>query len=77
MSRMRTDPNSSTALWNLALVLEQDQNPQEAEKLYARMIELSPDAEDARFRLGCLRLGLGDYRAAGRLSHILFRSRHG
>src|SRR4029077_5679277 len=52
------------ALWNLALVLEQDQNPREAEVLYARMIEQSPNAEDARFRLGCLRLGLGDYRAA-------------
>ena len=64
---LELDPHSSTALWNLALVLEQDRNFSEAEKLYERMLEQSPDAphaEDSRFRLGCLRLELGDFRGA-------------
>jgi tetratricopeptide (TPR) repeat protein len=64
---LQLDANSPTALWNLALVLEQDRKFPDAEKLYVRMLDHAPDAahaEDARFRLGCLRLELGDFRGA-------------
>ena len=61
------DPNSDAALWNLALVLEQERSFADAEKLHTRLLNQAPDAphaEDSRFRLGCLRLELGDFRGA-------------
>lgn len=64
---LELDPDSATALWNLALVLEQEHSFADAEKLYTHLLEQTPDAphaEDSRFRLGCLRLDLGDFRGA-------------
>ena len=64
---LELDPNSATALWNLALVLEQERSFAEAEKLYTHLLDQAPNAphaEDSRFRLGCLRLDLGDFKGA-------------
>jgi len=64
---LQLDPDSATALWNLALLLEQERSFADAEKLYTHLLNKAPDAphaEDSRFRLGCLRLELGDFRGA-------------
>jgi tetratricopeptide (TPR) repeat protein len=58
---LNIDPAQSGALWNLALVMEQQGERQWAEKLYARINEDSPEWCDASFRLGYLRLLRGDY----------------
>ena len=54
----------ATALWNLALILEQLGERNEAEKLYAKLPEKNPEWEDASFRLGFLRLQRGDFRGS-------------
>ena len=64
---LQLDPDSATALWNLALLLAQQRSFADAEKLYTHLLNKAPDAphaEDSRFRLGCLRLELGDFRGA-------------
>jgi Tfp pilus assembly protein PilF len=62
---LELDPNQPGAMWNLALVLEQQNERHWAEKLYARIPENSPEFSDACFRLGYLRLLRGDYAASG------------
>jgi tetratricopeptide (TPR) repeat protein len=51
-------------MWNLALVLEQQNERNWAEKLYAQIPENSPEWQDACFRLGYLQLLRGDYAAS-------------
>ena len=51
-------------MWNLALVLEQQNERNWAEKLYAKIPEDAPEWCDACFRLGYLRLLRGDYAAS-------------
>jgi tetratricopeptide (TPR) repeat protein len=55
------DPHRRTALWNLALLHEARQEFREAEALYSRLVEAHPDAQDGWFRLGYVRLHLGDF----------------
>jgi len=50
--------------WNLALVLEQLNDRQRAESLYAQVPETAFEWCDAHFRLGYLRLLRGDYRGS-------------
>src|ERR1035438_5313629 len=53
---LQIDPNQAGVLWNLALVLEQQGERNWAEKLYERIPDEAPEACDAIFRLGYLRL---------------------
>src|SRR5262249_37328585 len=61
---LQIDPNQPGVLWNLALVLEQQGERNWAEKLYERIPDEAPEACDAIFRLGYLRLLRGDYAAS-------------
>ncbi len=57
---LELDPAQRIALWNLALLHEQRNQPADAEKHYAALVERYPDAQDAWFRLGFVRMQLGD-----------------
>jgi tetratricopeptide (TPR) repeat protein len=56
------DPKLPGALWNLALVLEQQGEQDQAEKLYGMLPEDNPESAEALFRVGYLRLLRGDFR---------------
>jgi len=58
---LKIDPKQSGVMWNLALVLEQQNERQWAEKLYAQIPEDAAEWCDATFRLGYLRLLNGEY----------------
>ena len=49
-------------IYNLASVLEQQGQKEEAERLYVKLLARNPEWEDAWFRLGYLRLQRDDYR---------------
>ena len=51
-------------MWNVALLLEHAGQPDEAERWYRQVLERAPKEEEARFRLGYLRLQREDYRGA-------------
>ena len=55
------DPALTAAAWNLALLFERKQRLSEAGSLYSKLVERHPEAEDAWFRLGYIRLHLGDF----------------
>jgi tetratricopeptide (TPR) repeat protein len=57
-------PEGRTALWNLALLFEAQKEFRQAEGLYARLVKHHSDAQDAWFRLGYVRLQLGDFSAS-------------
>ena len=61
---MKLDAHLPAVLWNLALVLEQQGNFEQAEKLYAQIPEKDPEWDDAQFRMGYLRLQRGDYKSS-------------
>src|SRR5581483_1382030 len=58
------NPEGLTPLWNLALLLEHSGLADEAERHYRQILERSPREEEARFRMGFLRLQRQDYRGA-------------
>ena len=60
----QADPASLPPLWNMALLLERAGQLEEAERWYHQVLEKAPKEEEARFRLGYLRLQRGDCRAA-------------
>ena len=71
------DPDSATALWNLALLLEQERSFADAE-LYAHLLNKAldaPHAEDSRFRPSRLRLELGDFRGAAEADACLLEAK--
>jgi tetratricopeptide (TPR) repeat protein len=51
-------------MWNIALLLEHAGQLDEAERWYKLVLEKAPREEEARFRLGYLRLQREDYRGA-------------
>ena len=53
-------------IYNLASVLEQQGEKEEAEQLYAKLLARNPEWEDAWFRLGYLRLQRDDHRGGSR-----------
>ena len=55
-------PDLADVLYNLAGVLEQQGQKEDAERLYVKLLSRNPDWEDAWFRLGYLRLQRGDHR---------------
>jgi tetratricopeptide (TPR) repeat protein len=57
-------PDSPGLLWNLALLAERESRAEEAERLFAKLVGLKPDWEDAAYRLGFLQLQRGDFAAA-------------
>ncbi len=57
-------PNALAPLWNLALLFEHTGQSDEAERCYKMVLEKAPKEEEARFRLGYLRLRREDYRGA-------------
>jgi tetratricopeptide (TPR) repeat protein len=61
---MEADPGSLAPLWNLGLLLEHSGQAEEAGRCYKMLLEKSPKEEEARFRLGYLRLERQDYRGA-------------
>jgi tetratricopeptide (TPR) repeat protein len=61
---LHIDAGQPGVLWNLALVLEQQGERDQAEQLYARLPEDAPEWCDGRFRLGYLRLLRGDFAAS-------------
>jgi tetratricopeptide (TPR) repeat protein len=62
-SALALDPACRTARWNLALLFEARKDLRRAAEHYARLTEQHPDAQDAWFRLGYVRLQLEDYAA--------------
>ena len=63
-SAMAANPDGLAPIWNLALLLEHTGRLEDAEKLYRQILEKAPREEEARFRLGFLRLQRQDYRGA-------------
>src|SRR5437867_2126460 len=61
---VHADPGALAPLWNMALLLEHSGEGEEAERWYRTLLEKSPKEEEARFRLGYLRLQRQDYRGA-------------
>ena len=61
---IQADPEALAPLWNLALLLEHSGQFEEAERWYKQVLERAPKEEEARFRLGYLRLQREDYRGA-------------
>jgi tetratricopeptide (TPR) repeat protein len=55
------DPACRIARWNLALLCEARNDLLQAEQHHSRLTEQYPDAQDAWFRLGYVRLQLEDY----------------
>ena len=51
-------------VWNLALLLERTGKLDEAERYYKQILDRAPKEEEARFRLGYLRLQREDFRGA-------------
>ena len=57
-------PNSSNIIWNLGLVLEQQEDFAGAAQRYSRLVKSDQDRGEAWFRLGFARLRLGDHAGA-------------
>jgi tetratricopeptide (TPR) repeat protein len=54
------EPSHRIALWNLGLLCEARKEFRHAENLYSQLVEYHPDAQEGWFRLGYVRLQLGD-----------------
>ncbi len=61
---MQASPDALAPIWNVALLLEHSGQFEEAERWYKQVLEKAPKEEEARFRLGYLRLQREDYRGA-------------
>jgi len=61
---MKANPEALAPLWNLALLLEHSGQLDEAERHYRQVLDRAPKEEEARFRMGFLRLQREDYRGA-------------
>ena len=61
---MAANPEGLAPIWNLALLFEHAGQADEAERYYKQMLDKAPKEEEARFRLGFLRLQRQDYRGA-------------
>src|SRR5262249_46357251 len=61
---IQANPDGLAAIWNIALLYEHSDQPDEAERWYRAVLDKAPREEEARFRLGYLRLQREDYRAA-------------
>src|SRR5581483_6067455 len=61
---LTANPDALAPLWNLALLFEHAGQFDEAERCYKMVLEKAPKEEEARFRLGYLRLQREDYRGA-------------
>jgi len=60
----QADSGALAPIWNTALLLEHTGQNEEAERWYKMVLEKSPKEEEARFRMGYLRLQRQDYRGA-------------
>ncbi len=58
-------PDLADVIYNLASVLEQQGEKEDAERLYVKLLSRNPEWEDAWFRLGYLRLQRADHRGRG------------
>ena len=61
---MKANAEALAPLWNLALLLEHSGQLEEAERHYRQVLDRAPKEEEARFRMGYLRLQREDYRGA-------------
>ena len=61
---IQANPEALAPLWNVALLLEHSKQNEEAERWYKMVLEKAPKEEEARFRLGYLRLQREDFRGA-------------
>ena len=61
---IQANPDSLAPIWNVALLLEHGGKLEEAERWYKLVLEKAPKEEEARFRLGYLRLQREDFRGA-------------
>jgi len=61
---VEANPEGLAPVWNLALLLEHTGRTEEAERYYRQILDKAPREEEARFRLGFLRLQRQDYRGA-------------
>ena len=58
------NPEALAPIWNMALLLEHSGQLEEAERWYKTVLEKAPKEEEARFRLGYLRLQREEFRGA-------------
>jgi len=65
---MKANPEALAPIWNVALLLEHSGLTEEAERWYKQVLEKAPKEDEARFRLGYLRLQREDHRAQPRPS---------
>ena len=61
---MKASPEALAPLWNVALLLEHQGQFEEAERYYKQVLDRAPKEEEARFRMGYLRLQREDFRGA-------------
>ena len=61
---IQANPEALPPIWNVALLLEHSGQTEEAERWYRQVLEKAPKEEEARFRLGYLRLQREDFRGA-------------
>jgi tetratricopeptide (TPR) repeat protein len=61
---MAAQPDALAPMWNVALLLEHAGQNDEAERWYRQVLERAPKEEEARFRMGYLRLKREDFRGA-------------
>ena len=71
----RSRPDLADVIYNLASVLEQQGEKEEAERLYVKLLTRNPEWEDAWFRLGYLRLQRADHRGAAEAFQNCVRKR--
>ena len=63
---LKINPELPAAVYNHALLLEQQGSTFDAENLYEQLVNRQPDCAEAWFRLGYLRLERGDSIGAAR-----------
>ena len=61
---IKANPDALAPLWNVALLHEHSGQVEEAERYYKMVLERAPKEEEARFRMGYLRLQREDFRGA-------------
>ena len=61
---IKVAPEALAPLWNIALLLEHSGQFEEAERFYKQVLDRAPKEEEARFRMGYLRLQREDFRGA-------------
>src|SRR5439155_12175416 len=65
----QVDTGATAALWNLALLLEGTGETEAAERAYSTVLKKTPEADDARFRLGYVKLQREDWSGAAEIFH--------